>query len=256
MSMFSFVKRVMIVAGLVATFGLNAGLQAADEIPGLISEWKFDEGSGITVKDTKGANDIKDISKADAKWVEGVEGKAVSLPGDIKGLEIANNESLMPKQLSFSIWIKLNEKFDKNAKKRYVLFHKGKTDVGKLGANLWLCPNGTLLYYVGSNKTVTGGFSFFSVEKEVSLEKDTWYHITVVHDGKTGKLFLNGNMIAEHRMNCELVWDKKIPLYIGIYPGTKWGLPGAVDEITMYNRALTKAEVKGLYEKHSADSPE
>ena len=71
-----------------------------------------------------------------------------------------------------------------------------------------------------------------------------WVHFTHVHDGVNTKIYANGVLFVD--------WAKTIdttdtnPLQIGLYGWPEFYFEGLIDEVRVYNRALTEAEALWL----------
>jgi chitodextrinase len=74
-----------------------------------------------------------------------------------------------------------------------------------------------------------------------------WDHVVMVHDGAKDKIFINGVLVAQKDVVGKLN-DTNYPLGIGWNPidGGNF-FKGALDEVQIYNRALSDAEVAALY---------
>jgi hypothetical protein len=82
-----------------------------------------------------------------------------------------------------------------------------------------------------------------------------WTHLAVSFDGATKCLYVNGVQVASQGGlgALPLVYDPTVPVTIGsdwAFNASKTGFTGHVDEVAIYNRALTANEV---YELYSAD---
>ena len=70
-----------------------------------------------------------------------------------------------------------------------------------------------------------------------------WHFLAGTWDGKTIKLYIDGELSSELECAGKLVPNND-PLYIGARGGTQRFLNGAMDEIKMYNYALTEGELR------------
>ena len=85
------------------------------------------------------------------------------------------------------------------------------------------------------------------------LPTNVWLHIAATLDGGSGdmRLYVNGQIVAEtnttSRPTCPLTGANR-SVCIGNTPGTA-GFPfdGWIDEISLYSRALTQAEIQSIY---------
>jgi len=80
-----------------------------------------------------------------------------------------------------------------------------------------------------------------------------WYHVAATYDGSTMKLYVNGNLEASKPFTSSITYDSKIPWTIGStappiraagYPRT---FNGVIDEVEIFNRALSQAEIQAIY---------
>ncbi len=74
-----------------------------------------------------------------------------------------------------------------------------------------------------------------------------WTHVVFVHDGAKDKIYMNSNLVAEKNVAGTLN-STTYPLGIGYNPidGGNW-FDGALDEIAIYNVALSATDVSNLY---------
>ncbi len=75
-----------------------------------------------------------------------------------------------------------------------------------------------------------------------SLPLNTWTHLTVTYDGTTLRLYVNGTQVGSRAMTGALLTSTGA-LRIG--GNSIWGefFQGRIDEIRVYNRALSAAEI-------------
>jgi hypothetical protein len=84
------------------------------------------------------------------------------------------------------------------------------------------------------------------------LNTGQWYHIAVRNIGPSVTLFVNGANVGSQFMSINT--PAASPFYMGRIPGTLGDtrvLDGSVDEVSVYSRALTTAEIQSLYNSTS-----
>lgn len=81
------------------------------------------------------------------------------------------------------------------------------------------------------------------------LPQDVWTHLGLTHDGRTLSLYVNGELSASQTQ--PLGPTNSAPLKIG-GSGECPPFAGLTDEVSIYNRALTGAEMKSIYNAGSA----
>ena len=207
----------------------------------IVGIWLFDEGSGDVAKDSSGKGNNGTIHGG-AKWVDGKFGKALSLDGADDYVEIAHDASLMVgDKHTISLWFKL----DKVPTAGMAVVTKDDWAPGFWWDGSRIRhhthdPPGTL-HYIDANWT-----------------PDTkWHSIAVTWDGKKFEIYLDvaqiGSGVTVSNLGRNPLTDK--PLLIGIYLATgqhgQWGafFPGIIDEVAIFNMALTDDDIKTITTK-------
>jgi hypothetical protein len=93
------------------------------------------------------------------------------------------------------------------------------------------------LYFNGGGDDLAG---------TTTLQPNTWYHAAVTYDGATVRLYLNGTLeSSKPTAALNTVLDAN-GLTIGLRPANSvWN--GQIDEIDIFNRALSVAEIQAIY---------
>ena len=82
-----------------------------------------------------------------------------------------------------------------------------------------------------------------------------WYHVVGTYDSSTEyfRLYLNGVEVANyHYTGFGLLGGTTTAAAIGSYYGGAHAFSGAIDEVRIYNRALSSGEVVNLYHSNLA----
>ena len=86
------------------------------------------------------------------------------------------------------------------------------------------------------------------VDEEIIFEENVWYHIAFVFgytNNRTLKIYLNGKEIHDYTSELEIdSWYSSNVIMIGGPAYLRGGLDGMLDEVCLYNRALSQEEVK------------
>jgi len=81
---------------------------------------------------------------------------------------------------------------------------------------------------------------------------EEWYHVAVTYDGTNQKIYVNGSL-DNTEASAITPATTNVPLYIGRTLGlAPDNSDGFIDEVRIYNRALTPSEVEGLYKSGAA----
>jgi uncharacterized repeat protein (TIGR01451 family) len=220
----------------IALFGLPAGVQAEGDDDGLVVEWHFDEGSGGIVHDSSGNGN--DGVVYGATWVKGKYGGALEFDGVDDYVEVPDSMSLdLTQETTVEIWIKSS-----NMNKRWPnIFNKGTPH--DLSYTL-------RLYDVYAQpcfqiKTING---YIYARSSETLMNNKWYHLVGTYDGSSIKLFVDGNLNVEDSCSGNIVTNNHA-LVMGTASAERgYEYPGLIDEVRIYNRALTTEEIKQHYE--------
>jgi len=83
-----------------------------------------------------------------------------------------------------------------------------------------------------------------------ALQTGRWYHVAVTNTGTKVKLYLDGKLVASGDLPINTPGGTK--LFMGSLPDEPAKrLDGLVDEVEIYNRALTAAEIRAIYQAGS-----
>jgi Concanavalin A-like lectin/glucanases superfamily/Carboxypeptidase regulatory-like domain len=83
-----------------------------------------------------------------------------------------------------------------------------------------------------------------------SLVTGTWYHIAAIRQGNTNLFYLNGSLIGQQTAGSNLNTGTGGTAYIGKLPVPATNLrnlSGKIDELSVYNRALTQGEITSIF---------
>jgi hypothetical protein len=104
-------------------------------------------------------------------------------------------------------------------------------------------------YHVGTSGSTLFWSQWGSAILGPTLNTNQWYHIAVTNVGNTATLYLNGQAVGSATVTIDTPAGS--PFYIGRIPGSNGDtrkLNGLVDEVSVYNRALSPIELQAIYE--------
>ena len=93
------------------------------------------------------------------------------------------------------------------------------------------------------------GVNWIYADAPFSLALDTWTHVAQTWDGTTLKIYVNGQLIGSGARSGPPYTDRG-HLFIGTIHGHLFA--GRIDEVSIYNRALSADEIKAIYDAGSA----
>lgn len=87
-----------------------------------------------------------------------------------------------------------------------------------------------------------------SMSGSTPLALSTWYHVVVTWDGTTISLYLNGLLDKAMSSSATLPDDTSITIVqVGAWSASNKYMNGAIDELTLFTRVLSKNEIAMLY---------
>jgi concanavalin A-like lectin/glucanase superfamily protein len=111
------------------------------------------------------------------------------------------------------------------------------------------CSGDSGNYQIGFDNQAQLGLFWGEVHSHIDLPLNVWTHIAGTFDGITFRLYMNGGLIGSASgMGGP---TNTAPLRIGT-SGDCSGVVGLIDEVDIYNRALSQAEIQAIYNAGSA----
>lgn len=239
----SYILRLIAMAVIVIC-GLN--LEAANKPKGkaLVAYYKFDAGKGKVAKDSSGyANNGKIHG---AKFIKDGKDYALKFDGRSSFVNCGNNSSLNPygREITLSLWLKKEAK-PIQAWNRVI--SKKATWSDYEGFYLGCREKSPFFEFVGS-----GDVTISAIRGSYA---QGWMHIVaVIRDtGKAivGAIYINGkNIVNGNPVNAYL--SGKNNLYIGCFTPQNGFFSGTLDEIRIYNYAISPKKIKEIFEQDKA----
>jgi len=81
-----------------------------------------------------------------------------------------------------------------------------------------------------------------------SVPMGEWSHVAVTFDGSVVRYYVNGALVGTKARAGSLT-DNSQPVCLGAYACNSCRLDGILDEVVVYNRALTASEVQARYQE-------
>ena len=216
--------------------GINAALggntkNAEAFSNGLIGYWKFDENIGTTTLDSSGNTNTATFGTGSSAptWGTGKYGVGLSFNATNKTI-LSTGYTGQLGDFTVSLWFKDDgtvQNFERLIDKNYAAgFWLGRNNSN---ANSW----GGGIIEPGGNYGIYGTFP-----------DNQWNHLVSIRRGTTHELYANGVLVASNTVPSTAL--DTTPLNFGNGP-TGQALGGLLDEVRLYNRALTPNEVTQLY---------
>ena len=200
-----------------------------------VAYWHFDEGNGTVAHDVDGQHNGTlgdgDTNKSPAWSMEG--GGSLLFDGTNDVLKVADSDALdlVGNTLTISCWVKRSASGSGNLVK--------KADASN-GYRLWITSSGTLQFDLllgGTTKTVTS---------TTSIPLNTWKHVAARYNGSKLRIFIGGTIETTTTAATASLAATTEALWMGYYDATNHHLNGYIDDVSIYDTALTDAEVTSL----------
>ena len=201
----------------------------------LVAHYKFDENNGTTVYDSTGNNNTGILTGVG--WVDGKYGIGTSFGGtnNVVLISDTNNSLDLANDFTISFWVNPTSSGTKEL-------------IGKpAGGNYEIWQSNTdLSVRINGFSPIINASSIFTYGQ--------WTHITVKYERSVGlvTIFKNGTYFTGgNNTNAAIINNSA--LQIGAYSdGTSYPFQGKIDEVKIYNTALTAEEIKQDYNQNSA----
>ncbi|TVT53771.1 glycoside hydrolase family 2 [Amycolatopsis rhizosphaerae] len=217
------------------TGAAHAGPVVASGTPGIdgIAAYPFDENAGTVAKDVVGGHDATLVGGA--SWTAGESGSALATNGS--GQFADTGAALLDTEGSYSVaaWVKFTAPGD-----------GFQTVVSQDGGD----HSAFYLQYSGADHRLAFSVVGARALAPAAPEANRWYHLVGVRDAVSGtlKLYVDGQLAATRSVCLGEAATGHTVIGRGQYGGNPVDyVDGAVDQVHLYDRALSDAEVSTLY---------
>ena len=224
-----------------------------DPLKGLVAHWDFDDLSDGFVHDVSGVGHRGNLVRA--KPTKGILGGAVEFrsPRGVSRLAISNKEYIevpnktsvwnkviandlkIQKEITIAVWV--NRAMPHSADFKTIIIDPlvAKISVSKqqrdFSVMIW---QNHLRFY--------GGSESYARSPAHNMAYGTWQHVVTTRVGNAVKFYINGNFIGQDRLAGDFPLSDN-PLIIGYSPDADWNFAGKMDDLRIYNRSISQAEV-------------
>jgi len=206
---------------------------------GIVSYWTFDDG---TADDTVDANDGVIYG---ASWVDGKIGKGLNFPGNFKYVSIPDSTDFdtgLGNAMSVELWIKSTGSAGSS-----ILLSKRATSYAQPRWTLYASSGSSLQLELFASSSWS---SRTTSAVSANCFDGEWHHIaTTWENGRIPYIYVDGVKMTSWYSTLASGPIARIqgPLYFGSLPS--WGsFIGDMDEVAIYNRALTPTEIQEHYQ--------
>ncbi len=238
-------RKLIYLASFVLLLGLATGVANADLTTGLVGSYPLDEGAGSTATDMSGSGHDGTLYNG-VTWIsQGAKGGGVNVNGTTDTrIELGTwNPAAGTGQMSLGMWIRWSG--------------GGGTYQGLVGKrDTW--PDTTMFQFQvrpesnGTFRIETGTTAIISPDGTLAPLIGEWAHVAATFDGTTARLYLNGEQVASGAFALNSAGSGS-NMGIGCvtgggtgYSGNTEVFSGDIDDVYIYNRALSETEILSL----------
>ena len=200
---------------------------ATTDISGLVGFWSFDENSGNTAHDAASGTDGQIMN---GTWVNGKSGSAIHLGGNDAYVLLPNTNALqLTTEMTLAAWVN--------------------PEVLCAGNNPIIQKNNSYgLKILEGGQTIGFIWSGFEPHRSTtSLTTSQWYYLTATFNNGVHRIYVNGVLENQATDWLAAIPSSTGPVYIG-KGDFGCNFTGMIDEIRIYQRALTSEEIQSIYE--------
>lgn len=229
----------------------------AGSLTGMITNWHLDEESGQRTNDLSGNNlhgqlgATNGTDSSDPVWIlRNFDNAALKFDeGDY--IKVLQNTKLQPARLSVEAWVKMDTPSDPTILPTIVAKGGSPLSNGCAFASYALYSHGNNAYFYVSNGS---SYAESPTISSVDLTDGQWHHLVGTYDRQNVKLYIDGidagGTPATFPINYSTTAFPYRNLYIGDFDGDSnhctdynSNFSGMIDEVRIWNRALTASEV-------------
>jgi len=202
---------------------------------GLVLWLKFDEGSGTAANDSSLYNNHGVINGA--TWTTGKFGSALKFNGSGAYVNVADSPSLKIGESS-GTWVFWVCCLGDTGNEQTILKHGTTTP----SIRPYLDP-GTMPSYGKMQLRIEYERGTADWGTEFLLELNKWYHVAITFDGSSLNVYLNG-VRSDYAMATSSLGRHGGDITVSEATNSFWGY---IDNVLIYNRAISEDEIKLLY---------
>ncbi|HWY75319.1 MAG TPA: LamG-like jellyroll fold domain-containing protein, partial [Verrucomicrobiae bacterium] len=232
---------------LLVTSSLSAQITICTQPPsGLVGWWPGD-GNANNLIDT---NDNGTLMGGATATGVGLDGQAFSFDGVSAFVQIPDAPELKPANLTIETWVRFSSLDTSGsgppAGDEYIVFKQNSHNFDFEGYDLskTRVSSGDVFRFLMTAQ----GFQSVELHSVTLLTTGVWYHVAAVRGSNFAQIYVNGQLEVQTNVTYALDYGTE-PLYFGTTGQSFWDrkLGGLLDEVSIYNRALTADEIASIY---------
>jgi len=236
---------VFFVLFLAPDFTEAASLVRPANNLGLIGYWSLNEGRGASTTDFSGNSNhgvlypgpSGTITASSSMWIDGKRGKALNFDGTDDYVSVPHRSNHCPTTVTYALWVK-----------------KEATQNNIAPRALWKSPDSPRIFYSSQTTNVMGFIYQLTTSGGTGRNIGTtppgvWTHVAFTYDGSTFYTYINGVLTNTYSVT-DTAASCSGALKIGGESTREFA--GSLDDVRIYNRALSASDISALYRSSSS----
>jgi hypothetical protein len=227
---------IVFILSLVLSGLCAASWSVEPDDPALVGLWLLDEGEGDSLVDSSG-NENDAIGDFD--WGDGKFGGGIVIAAGTISVPTSDSINSITEALTVAAWFRIDADSNTGIRRQNGFLLEDQSDTEPI-------PN-SFSFRIWTTSGISPG-----IYGTTELEQGKWYHLAGTYDGEVMRLYVNGveEQGVTDNVGGELdgTWDGDIQTPANELQ-LKYGAEeyfGAMDEIVLFNRALSADEIKQL----------
>ena len=206
--------------------------------PGMVSWWPGDGNASDIIDGNHGTLSGDATSTAD-----GMVGQAFSFDGAGDSVVVGHDPSLILNHFTLDAWVKPGRLPGST--------HQGiitKNATPSRPPSLWLFGDKVQVWFDPDGHP--------AATSTTGLTLDTWHHVAATYDGSAVKIYINGVLDISTPKSSVPATNTQPLLFGAGRDNNQFFFQGLIDEVEVFNRALSAAEIRAIFEAGSAGEEE
>ncbi len=179
----------------------------------------------------------------------GQVGSAFNFDGTNNYVSIPDSANLRPTNLTIEAWVRFNSldsAGSASAGQQYLVFKQNPRNANFEGFALTKSRSGGSDYFVFGVSSSAGVLA--EAQGVTAISTGVWYHVAGVRSTNSIQVYVNGTLEAQTSVSFVQSYTN-LPMYLGTSGQSYWDrkFAGRMDEVSLYTRALSGAEIASIY---------
>ena len=237
-------------------------MQLSVQPGGLVGYYPLDENTGTTTADFSQYQNDGTFNESAAWYASGKIGSAISVEGAANpnsAIHVPDNANLPSgNAMTVEAWVNQDAWEANQAIATHWLYNNADPPARSGSWALQTGTNNNLRVFIADSQSDAGD-NYVDTAANTWNSFDTWRHVAMVYDGTQTqankvKVYIDGVLVSSTAYGTlpSSLQNSSGVFSIGSFPGLGRALYGGIDQVKLFNRALTAAEITAEYQAQNA----